>query len=85
MTQQSNAKPEPYVTAREIAERVNLSPDTILRCYREGKIPGRRLPGTLRPVRFLWSEVEAAWAGLATEAADEARRAWTSRLGAGAA
>jgi len=76
---------ERYVTAREVAERLGLSPDTILRYYREGRIPGRRLPGTIRPVRFLWSEVEAAWAGLATEAADEARRAWTSRLGAGAA
>jgi excisionase family DNA binding protein len=76
---------ERYVTAREVAERLGLSPDTILRYYRDGKIPGRRLPGTIRPVRFLWSEVEAAWAGLATEAADEVRRAWTSRLGAGAA
>ena len=76
---------ERYVTAREVAERLGLSPDTILRYYRDGKIPGRRLPGTIRPVRFLWSEVEEAWAGLATEAADEARRAWTSRLGAGAA
>ena len=49
------------MTAREIAERVGVSPDTILRYYREGKIPGRRLPGTIRPVRFLWSEVEGAW------------------------
>jgi excisionase family DNA binding protein len=60
MTQQANPM-EPYVTAREIAERVNLSPDTILRYWREGRIPGRRLPGSIRPVRFLWSEVEAAW------------------------
>jgi excisionase family DNA binding protein len=52
---------EPYITAREVAERLGLSPDTILRYYREGRIPGRRLPGTIRPVRFRWSEVEAAW------------------------
>ena len=26
-----------------------------------GRIPGRRMPGQIRPVRFLWSEVEAAW------------------------
>jgi predicted DNA-binding transcriptional regulator AlpA len=39
---------------------VGLSPDTILRYYREGRIPGRRLQGTIRPVRFLWSEIEAA-------------------------
>jgi excisionase family DNA binding protein len=81
----SEVQRERYVTAREVAERLGLSPDTILRDYRDGKIPGRRLPGTIRPVRFLWSEVEAAWAGLATEAADEVRRAWTSRWGAGAA
>jgi excisionase family DNA binding protein len=52
---------EPYNTAREVAERLGLSPDTILRYYREGRIPGRRMPGTIRPVRFRWSEVEAAW------------------------
>ena len=54
---------ERYITAREVAERVGLSPDTILRYYREGRIPGRRLPGQIRPVRFLWSEVEAVWDG----------------------
>jgi excisionase family DNA binding protein len=54
---------ERYITAREVAERVGLSPDTILRYYRDGRIPGRRLPGRIRPVRFLWSEVEAAWDG----------------------
>jgi excisionase family DNA binding protein len=52
---------ERYVTAREVAERLGLSADTILRYYCEGRIPGRRMPGTIRPVRFLWSEVEAAW------------------------
>ena len=52
---------EHYVTAREVADRMGLSADTILRYYREGRIPGRRMPGTIRPVRFLWSEVEAAW------------------------
>ena len=76
---------ENYVTAREVAERLGLSADTILRYYREGMIPGRRMPGTIRPVRFLWSEVEAAWGGLADQAADEARREWTERLGGRAA
>ena len=52
---------ERYITAREVAERVGLAPDTILRYYREGRIPGRRLPGAIRPVRFVWSEVEAVW------------------------
>jgi predicted DNA-binding transcriptional regulator AlpA len=84
MTQQANSM-ERYVTAREIAERVNLSPDTILRYYRDGRIPGRRLPRTIRPVRFLWSEVEAAWNGLADEAAERARDEWAGRLGGRAA
>jgi excisionase family DNA binding protein len=56
-----NEPREHYVTAREVADRLGLSADTILRYYREGRIPGRRMPGTIRPVRFLWSEVEAAW------------------------
>ena len=54
---------ERYVTWREVAERLGLSVDTILRYYRDGRIPGRRLPGTIRPVRFLWSAVETAWDG----------------------
>ena len=29
----------------------------------EGRIPGRRLSGQVRPVRFLWSEVQAVWDG----------------------
>ena len=61
-----------YMTAREVAERLGLSPDTILRYYREGRIPGRRMPGTIRPVRFLWSEVEAAW-DVAAGAAERSR------------
>jgi excisionase family DNA binding protein len=54
---------ECYITAREVAGRLGLSADTILRYYRDGLIPGRRLAGQIRPVRFLWSEVEAAWDG----------------------
>ena len=54
---------ERYITAREVPERVGLSAGTVLRYYREGRIPGRRLHGRIRPVRFLWSEVEAAWDG----------------------
>src|SRR3954453_13445393 len=72
---------EQYVTAREIADRVGLSTDTILRYSRDGKIPGRRMPGQIRPVRFLWSEVEAAFNGIADQAATDAPREWTGRLG----
>jgi predicted DNA-binding transcriptional regulator AlpA len=52
---------ERYISAKEVGDRVGLTPETILRYYREGRIPGRRLPGQIRPVRFLWSEVEAVW------------------------
>ena len=76
---------ERYITAREVAERVGLTAGTIVRYYNEGLIPGRRLPGKMRPVRFLWSEIEAAWGGLAEQAADEARQSWTDRLGGRAA
>ena len=58
---QVDGQGERYITAKEVGARVGLSPETILRYYREGRIPGRRLPGSVRPVRFLWSEVEAVW------------------------
>jgi predicted DNA-binding transcriptional regulator AlpA len=76
---------ERYITAREVAERVGLTPGTIVRYFNEGLLPGRRLPGKMRPVRFLWSEVEAAWGGLAEQAADQARQSWADRLGGRAA
>ena len=57
----SQIEEERYITAREVADRVGLSTETILRYYREGRIPGRRLPGQVRPVRFLWSEIESVW------------------------
>lgn len=61
---------EHYITAREVAVRLGLTPDTILRYYRDGRLPGRRMPGTVRPVRFVWTEVEATWmAAPATERA----------------
>src|SRR3954470_2094200 len=71
---------EQYVTAREIADRVGLSTDTILRYYRDGKIPGRRMPGQIRPVRFLWSEVEAAFNGIAHQAAEQTHEEWAGRV-----
>jgi excisionase family DNA binding protein len=52
---------EPFLTAREVAERLRIAPCTVLRYYEEGVLPGRRLRrGPRRPVRFRWSEVEAA-------------------------
>jgi len=54
---------ERYLTAREVAARLGLRPETVLRYYNAGLIPGRRLPGKIRPVRFVWNEVEAAFGG----------------------
>lgn len=52
---------EPFLTAREVAERLRIAPCTVLRYFDEGVLPGRRLHrGPRRPVRFRWSEVEAA-------------------------
>ena len=52
---------EPFLTAREVADRLRIAPCTVLRYFDEGVLPGRRLRmGRGRPVRFRWSEVEAA-------------------------
>ena len=61
MTAAQPAEFEPFLTAREVAERLRIAPCTVLRYYEEGVLPGRRLRrGPRRPVRFRWSEVEAA-------------------------
>jgi predicted DNA-binding transcriptional regulator AlpA len=52
---------EPFLTAREVAERLRIAPCTVLRYYGEGVLPGQRLRvGPRHPVRFRWSEIEAA-------------------------
>ena len=52
---------EPFLTACEVADRLRIAPCTVLRYFDEGVLPGRRLRmGRGRPVRFRWSEVEAA-------------------------
>lgn len=52
---------EPFLTAREVAERLRVAPCTVLRYFEDGVLPGRRLrAGRCRPVRFRWSEIEAA-------------------------
>ena len=52
---------EPFLTAREVAERLRIAPCTVLRYYEEGVLPGLRLRrGPRRPVRCRGSEVEAA-------------------------
>ena len=52
---------EPFLTAREVADRLRISPATVLRYFDDGMLPGRRLrTGRRCPVRFRWSEIEAA-------------------------
>jgi predicted site-specific integrase-resolvase len=52
---------EPFLTAREVAERLRVAPCTVLRYFEDGVLPGRRLrAGRFHPVRFRWSEIEAA-------------------------
>ncbi len=51
---------EPFLTAREVAERLRIAPCTVLKYFDDGVLPGRRLrTGKRRPVRFRWSEIEA--------------------------
>ena len=46
---------------REVAERLPVAPCTVLRYFEDGVLPGRRLrAGRFHPVRFRWSEIEAA-------------------------
>ncbi len=52
--------PERLLTARELAEVLGLSPDTVLDRWERGELPGFRLGARAgAPVRFRWSEVDA--------------------------
>ena len=52
---------EPYLTPAQVAKRLGCASALVLRTYREGKIPGRRLPDG--QILFRWSEVVDAWDG----------------------
>lgn len=45
------------LTTREVAELLGLSPETVLRRYRAGEIPGYRLASNV--LRFRESDIEA--------------------------
>jgi hypothetical protein len=52
---------EPYITAQQVAKRLGVPWPLVLREYRLGVLPGRRMrDGT---IRFRWSEVVVAWDG----------------------
>lgn len=48
---------KPLITAREVAERIGVSPATVLRKWRSGDLPGYRLASN--QLRFDADEVEA--------------------------
>ncbi|MBA2385254.1 MAG: helix-turn-helix domain-containing protein [Actinobacteria bacterium] len=51
---------QPLLTARELGERLGLSPATVLDWHEAGRLPSFRLGGAKGgPVRFRWEEVEA--------------------------
>jgi hypothetical protein len=50
-----NAAPtdfEPFLTAREVAERLRIAPCTVLRYFEDGVLPGRRLRVRRRTSRW---------------------------------
>jgi predicted DNA-binding transcriptional regulator AlpA len=52
---------ETLLNARQVAERLGLSPSTVLDRFESGDLPGFKLYGRRGgPVRFRWSEIEAA-------------------------
>jgi excisionase family DNA binding protein len=53
------------LTTREVAELMGLSPETVLRRYRAGEIPGYRLASNC--LRFRETEIEAYLASVRTE------------------
>ena len=56
---------ERLLTTREVAEFLGLSPETVLRRYRAGELPGYRLGSNV--LRFRESELEAWLAGTRPE------------------
>jgi excisionase family DNA binding protein len=51
---------EPFVSAIEVAKYLDLSPRTVAKMAREGRLPAHRISGSKRKTwRFLISEVSA--------------------------
>jgi hypothetical protein len=55
------ARREPYLTPEQVGRRLGLPAPLVLRRFRAGLIPGRRLRDG--SVGFRWSEVVDAWDG----------------------
>jgi excisionase family DNA binding protein len=58
---------EPLLTARQVAERLAVSPETVLRWTRRGELPAHRLPGGA--IRYASATIEAWLVGRATAGA----------------
>jgi excisionase family DNA binding protein len=72
------------LTAREVADRLGFSVDTILRWTREGRLPAHRISGSERGrLRYFEDELDAVIAERATMATP-AREAPTTRSDAAA-
>jgi excisionase family DNA binding protein len=52
---------ERYMTVGELADVMGIPAQAILRFHAEGRLTGRRMPGTINAVLFRRSDVEAAW------------------------
>ncbi len=59
---------EPLLTARELAELLGVSTDTLLRWTRAGKVPALRLPGGA--IRYRPDAIEAWLAERAVDRSD---------------
>ena len=57
----SSERSERYMTAGELASVTGIPAHVILRFHAEGRLKGRRMPGTLSAVQFRASEVEQVW------------------------
>jgi len=59
---------DPLLTTRQVAVFLGLSPETVLRRYRRGELPGIRLGSNV--LRFRASEIEAWLASRCSVAVD---------------
>ena len=57
----SSERSERYMTAGELAGVTGIPAHVILRFHAEGRLKGRRMPGTLSAVQFRASDVEQVW------------------------
>jgi excisionase family DNA binding protein len=57
MTNDDIRHTEPLLTARDVADRLNVSTETVLRWVRSGDVPAFKLPGGA--IRFRASDVDS--------------------------